>query len=106
MPKLQVPGNVTSITVNAVAKVPDADSEITVTAAEMAVLAPIQFQEMFRIAAANGNVTLQLPPIVTAITIGGVGYVGDGSNQITVPAAAASLFMRSLKGQPFRYARA
>ena len=107
MAKLQVPSNVTSITIGGVAKVPDVNSEVTVTDVEMAVLAPQQFQPRVIIASqVSGDVTIQLPAGVTSITIDAVVYNVNGSNQIVVPAVRASLFMRSLHGRPFIYARA
>lgn len=107
MPVVRFPGNVTAITIDGVALVPDANGDVTVASvATTTALIPQQNQEYVVSIAANGDVTMRMPASVTSITIGGVAYVPDGSQLITVPAAPASLFMRSLKGQPLIYSRA
>lgn len=107
MPVLRFPLNVTAVTINAVPLVPDANGDVTVASVATASdLVPQQNQPAFVIAAANGNVTIKLRPSITSITIGGVAYVPDGSNNIVVPAAAASAFLRSIRGQPISYASA
>lgn len=105
MSQIGCPLNVTSITVNGVAKVPDAKNEITVTQAEATTLAPIQAQAyLVGTVLAGGAVTLNLPSIVTSITINGNVYNVDGSGNISgVPAADATIFLRRLKGHPLRY---
>lgn len=46
----------------------------------------------------NGDVVIQLPVgLLTSITISGTAYTPDAAHQITVPAAAATAFLESIK---------
>lgn len=100
MPSMLLPTNVSSITVNAVAKVPSA-GRIDLTAAEFATLTGaggVQTRPfLVKTAAVGGATTIRFPSIVSSITIDSVVYPPDGSGDIVVPAAAASNFLEQNK---------
>jgi len=104
MGKLRVPDNVTSITLGGVVSVPDVFHEVDCTDAQAAQIVPQQFQPKLIIAdQANGNVTVQLPALITSISFAAVAYEGDGQNRVVLPPLVATQFLGAESWHPFKY---
>ena len=93
---VKVPNNCTGITLGDGAHVPDANFNLTdASDADFTILVDPVRQPHLIVAAANGNITISLPPNVTSITIGGNVLVPDGSqwNTVTSNAIDMTLFL-------------
>jgi hypothetical protein len=105
MAKIKCPSNVSSITLSTSGVLtPDSAGIITCTAAEATALSKSTVVNSLRTArlvstAANGDVQISLPVVVTGITINSVAYTKGSATPFgellsaAVPAAAASILL-------------
>jgi len=97
MPSVKQPSNVGSITVAGTALTPAGGKVTPASDAHSTILAHHTTRPRFKQAAANGDITISLPSIVTSITLGGTVYTPNGSGDITVPAAVGTAYLNELK---------
>lgn len=102
MSAIKLPSNVTSITVSGTVHTPSgANNSITPATDVLAtVLNHWDSRPKLRKTAANGDITLVLPSVISSITIAGTVYSPNAAGEITVPAAAATSFLQSSKYNP------
>jgi hypothetical protein len=92
---------VSSITVSGTVHTPDASNKVSPTTDILSTaLTHWHSRPRMRRSAANGDVVILLPSVVTSVTIGGTIYTPNASNEITVPAAAATTFLEGFKYLP------
>jgi len=105
MPVLKVPRTLTGITINTTVR-PITNDEITVTAAEAAVIVPQQFQPRVVKTLDNGECFIQLPIIINSLSIGGTPYGATAEGVINNVGALAAVSFLGWSGKAvFEYAR-
>jgi hypothetical protein len=97
MASVKLPSNVTSITVGGSALTPVSNKVAPANDAHATILVHHTTRPKFKQAAANGDITITFPSIVTSVTIGGTVYTPNGSGDITVPAAVGTAYLNELK---------
>jgi hypothetical protein len=97
MPSVKLPANVGSITVAGSALTPTNGRVAPASDINSTILTHHTTRPSLVRTAANGDTVLKFPSIVTSVTIGGNVYTPNGSNEITVPAAAATAYLEELK---------
>lgn len=97
MPSVKVPSNVSSITVAGSVLTPSGSKVVPASDTNATTLLHPTTRPKFKSAAANGDITINFPSIVTSVTIGGTVYTPNGSGDITVPAAVGTAYLQELK---------
>jgi hypothetical protein len=97
MASVKVPSKVSSITVAGSTLTPVANRVTPASDTNATTLLHPTTRPKFKSSAANGDITINFPSIVTSITIDGVVYTPNGSGDITVPAAVGTAYLQELK---------
>lgn len=100
MPSVKQPSNVSSITIAGSALTPTGGKVAPASELNATILGHHTTRPSLVRTAANGDITLKFPSIVTSVTIGGQAYTPNGSGEVTVPAAVGTTYLHELKHLP------